>query len=319
MRVLLAGMKIPQNQFTRALTKYGCEVVHTDPDPGKFPTNCDAAVIAKCQISHQKFWDVVECYNDQEKKVFYAVNGFSEIKKEFEVYMNQQNVVVRKAGSQDIIRPQQPTKRPPEPFNQPKIVDETEEVSAAVSLRKVSPKSDEGRERTVKIRKIIKECLEAGMSNNEIADMLHAEGLYKHNGERFAANDVAAQKTTMRKLEILPERWGSEEGEKAPTPVVAAPTVRLSPTEQCRLITRITTSNLPDEEKLKRIRMVQEGLLTSEVVFEAKVVNSNFGPKLQIMRSDFARPGDELILSLTKDQAVAVKQTISEIEKFLAN
>lgn len=319
MRVLLAGMKLAQNQFSRAIEKYGCEVVHTNPDPGGFPVNCDAVVVAKCHLSHQKFWDVREAYKD--KPIFYAVNGFSEIKEAFEMYVNQQNVVVRKAGSQDIIRPQQP-KRPAEPFNQPKVVQEKLEAEDETVSRRISPKSEEGRQHTKRIRKIVQECLDANMSNSEIADMLHAEGLYKHNGERFQGNDVAAQKTTMRNLGILPEKYSARESApetQAKSLAANSPTAKLSPTEQCRLITRITTSNLPDEEKLKRIRMVQEGLLTSEVVFEAKTVPSSFGPKLQIMRREFARPNDELVLSLTKDQALAIKQTISEIEKFLAN
>lgn len=89
MKILLAGMNGTDNQFGRSLAKYGCEVIHTSADPGSFPTECDAAVIVKCQISHKKFEDVKNTYKALKKPIFVASIGFTQIKEEFESYVER--------------------------------------------------------------------------------------------------------------------------------------------------------------------------------------------------------------------------------------
>lgn len=89
MKILLAGMNGIDNQFGRSIAKYGCEVIHTSADPGSFPTECDATVIVKCQISHKKFEDVKNTYKALKKPIFVANTGFTQIKEEFESYVER--------------------------------------------------------------------------------------------------------------------------------------------------------------------------------------------------------------------------------------
>lgn len=89
MKVLLSGMTNEHNQFGRAIAKYGCEVVHTNGDAGPFPTNCDAAVIVKCQTSHRKAEEVKDTYKALGKKFFVTDVGFSPIKAAFEEWLEK--------------------------------------------------------------------------------------------------------------------------------------------------------------------------------------------------------------------------------------
>jgi len=89
-RILLAGMNKFPNQFTRYLSAKGCEVVHVSGDPGgHIPTDCEAVIITKCQISHEKFYKTKELYKDLDKPVFITDYGITPIKERLEAFLSK--------------------------------------------------------------------------------------------------------------------------------------------------------------------------------------------------------------------------------------
>ncbi len=87
-KILLAGMNRPSNQFTRFLESRGCQVVHISGDPGgSIPTECDAVIITKSQISHEKFWKTKDLYKDLDKPVFITDFSVSPIKDRLEQFI----------------------------------------------------------------------------------------------------------------------------------------------------------------------------------------------------------------------------------------
>lgn len=87
-RVLLCGMKMPENQISRALSRYPNVTVTWKPgDPGvNWPTDHDAAVIPIAQCSHAAYYAVKELYKG--KPTFVLREGFSEIKERFKKWLD---------------------------------------------------------------------------------------------------------------------------------------------------------------------------------------------------------------------------------------
>lgn len=81
MKILLAGMHTTPNQFTRGIQNFGCHWVHWHGSSTReeMPTNCDAVVIAKCQISHAAFWKAKDAYLGMKKPMFISSHSFAEI------------------------------------------------------------------------------------------------------------------------------------------------------------------------------------------------------------------------------------------------
>lgn len=84
--VLVVGIRDSENQFTRAVHSYGLEAIHVDPDATNVTMSADAAIVVTSFVSHEKFWSIKDGYKKQGKKVFFARDGFSEIKSEFEMF-----------------------------------------------------------------------------------------------------------------------------------------------------------------------------------------------------------------------------------------
>lgn len=79
MRILLAGMHYVPNQFTRGIQNLGCVWKHWHGERGNLPTDCDAVVIARCQIGHTPFWQAKEAYLEMKKPIFVSNHSFAEI------------------------------------------------------------------------------------------------------------------------------------------------------------------------------------------------------------------------------------------------
>ena len=84
-KIAVIGIRDSQNQFTRAVEGYGFQASHCNPDE-RIPIDADAAICVTSFISHSKFYEAKEEFKRQGKKVFFASDGFSEIKNEFELY-----------------------------------------------------------------------------------------------------------------------------------------------------------------------------------------------------------------------------------------
>jgi hypothetical protein len=85
--IAVIGIHDSKNQFTRAVVEdYGFDVVHVDPDHHSIPMNADAAICVTSYVGHDKFGQAKDEYKKQGKKVFFARDGFSELRGEFEEF-----------------------------------------------------------------------------------------------------------------------------------------------------------------------------------------------------------------------------------------
>lgn len=291
-RVLLAGMESDDNSWARTIKGYGCELLYTTGDSGKFPTDADAVVIVKSWISTQKFTDVKNAYHFMKKPIFVSGQGFSLIKEAFEKFIQERamlgrapEVIVRKHQSA-WNPPIQKALAPPEPVKRTMLtVDERERV-----------------------KKIIKECDDAKMDTQETCDMLAAEGLKKANGEPFDNADVGQYRYNMG----LTKKTKDAEVK----PVVAAPKaapVKDLVDKQLELIGKVLgNSRLSAEEKIRIAAKIQSGDMVEETLISTRPKGDN----LEIVRTTILVSEPVTIMTLTKDQARAVKQVLRDIEHF---
>lgn len=103
MHILIAGLNQEDNQISRKLKKtYNCKISHTTGDHGAFPTNADAVIVVKAQISHGKYDAVVQSYKG--KKIFVTRDGFTRIQEEFHAFMKEHNALkVEVEAENDIV------------------------------------------------------------------------------------------------------------------------------------------------------------------------------------------------------------------------
>lgn len=222
MKILLAGMQYLPNQFSRAIEKLGCEVVHTNGDPGAFPRWCDAAVIAKTQIGHRKYLDVKNDYSTQGKVVFVCDHSFSTIKERFEEFVAEfsmkqdtamikfekkhpqlfekivkgPNTVLGKAFEKaeiNIVVAPKTYEQPVHPAEEVKTVKPGKSKENYNFGKSYEPGVKE------KIMELIVDCQEADMSAQETADMLKAHNFKKTNGDDFNTFDVYNLRSELKK------------------------------------------------------------------------------------------------------------------------
>jgi hypothetical protein len=316
MRILLAGMENTDNQFGRSIARLGCEVIHTSGDPGPFPTNCDAAVIAKCQISHKKFEQVKDTYKAMKKPFFIASIGFTQIRDEFEAYVAKNKpapVVVAKApevvrrntfvNTPTLVRVQAPPPKPAE----------------AQRKRLTSEVTD-------KIRQIISDCHLRGEGNPVMVAEIAKAGLKKASGEPVDAGYVSQYKFWMIKEGIIPKRdeVKSEALSTSPAKVDELVDKRVPEEEvddaaagrQLALLGKVFASNLAPDRILRLAKRIQAGEILAEesiTATQAKTVN---GTILQITRTSIFSDKDVPLLTLSRVQALALAQVQHQIEDF---
>ncbi len=274
LRILLAGMNYAPNQFTRNIEKLGCEVVSTSGDPGSFPKWCDAAIIAKCQCSHQKYWDVKNAYLQAKKPVFTAENfssigeSVTEFVRKKKEEMAGRTVLGRAftAAAKDI-KPvlDRVISDPPKPLILPEPKEEI------VMAKKTISEFRELRYDPAVKAKILKEIDEAhaaGFSARETAELLKQHGFKQADGIKdindiLVANFRAViKKKKEREGQTPPAKaiHQTTNGKAAPAPVKAAP----KKTNEFQILSRILDLDLSDDKTVQFQRWLKDGKINLE-------------------------------------------------------
>jgi len=306
MQVLMAGMHDLDNQFGRALRRYpGVEVIHTSPDPGEFTADADAVVIVKCQLSHQKFWDVKAAYKG--KPVFITDLSFSPIKERFEKFLADEGMKV--PGKPDGILAQafKTALSPKTP---------TPALKPAPEERTVMKHKKHRPEMLAKINQTIIECTNAGMGTTEVLEFLEHEGLRKASGESFRRQDIDNKKFQLRQQGRM-----SPGGTRA-APVSAEKKPRLSTPasstadQQLELIGKVMKSMISANLKIDLVERIQRGELTHEETPFATKVQTDLGPRLRIQVQSIYNSEPKPLVTIDKFQAVGILKLFTEIKKF---
>ena len=83
--VLLLGMHLEQNQYSKYLREKWLHVEHVEGSSTikKYPS-CDVLLVARDQLKHSTFYDCRDFYKDRDRPVFLAKDGMSATRKVFE-------------------------------------------------------------------------------------------------------------------------------------------------------------------------------------------------------------------------------------------
>lgn len=276
-RVLQVGLHNQDNPISRSLKEYeGVEVVYTNGDPGSFGTQCDMAVIAGAQCSHQKMWDVKAKYKEMGKPFIVCRTGFTEIQEKFEAALEQ-------------------LKR----RNQTR-----EEIVALPSERRKLPK-----EILKRIYRLAADCKETGMTGDETAKMLTAEGFMKASGEDFQAHDIHNMWVRFKNHpEMVPPKQVKAE---PPPPPEEPMNTKLARRDE--LIGKVLAmTHLDSADKLELVERVHRGLVIGTEAVDVQIK----GDELHITKWEIDKPHSEFTLALTKSQARLLLTGIETIKTF---
>lgn len=292
MRILLAGMNHFPNQFSRALDKYGIEVVHISGDSsGHIPSDCAAVVIGTCQASHTKYGQVKDYYKRLGRPVFVSYQSFSPIKERFETFLKtegfMERIVRRAAGGETV-------------------------MSQAFKQAKEPKRAVHPHEIVNKIYTIVRECFEAGMDLTQTVEMLKAEGYKKASGEEYVNADVSFIRNSLglkaRSRKVLPT---------TPKPVKppASGDIKLT------LISKVLDSALPGDRKLDLLERINRGEITKEDATISRRVrlDGNQGEGLQLFTSNILSNNDKPVIVMSKLQAAIILESLSAIHGFVGS
>lgn len=249
-RILVCGGHNDLQQFVRNVEALQCKVDWVNGDPSdRFPKFCDAAVIAKFQLSHAKFWAVKEAYTKQGKQVFIADHSWSTIKERFEKFVteykqiNPQQTTILGAAMQKAIAKETPTQE----WEPRKTNIERMRIQYPPGVRD-------------KIFKAVSEHFRAGMSCSESAAQLNRIGLTLADGRPIAASNVSVWRGSLRllKRETKPK---SAEAEVKPPPVPKAVKAKGPDKVVYELILH---ANLPAQETTALMRRCMDGKLSQD-------------------------------------------------------
>lgn len=252
-RVLLAGMHVFENNFTRQLQGLGCEVIWYDGRPGKsFPHFCDFAVITTVQCSHHGKWAVQEAYKKLGKPCFTIAHSFSPIKGQVAQLVTEWNM---KHPGTTMSQAFQVAEKKEEPV---KLV--KSEPAPVAAVKKAVPVYDANR-----IERVIRECHAADMSAQETADMLKAEGLCNSWGSDYTAPNIYNWKN---RLKLTKQNAGSPTARPVASKAVAvgsAPTepAKRSQSNEAQMFDRILKLDMSPERKVELLTRVNSGALAA--------------------------------------------------------
>jgi hypothetical protein len=301
MKVLVAGMENLHNQFGRQLKKYGLDVVHTDADPGKFPTDCDAVILVICHLSHQKFKDVKNYY--KHRQTFSTNNGFSEIKRQFEDWLlGATPVKESKTAMAEAFKEAATNERPPRRYVH------TQEVLD-------------------KVKTIVKECFEAGMDTRETAEYLKHEGHKKASGGDYEVVDVSGIKNRMgitlaaaKGIDQLPPALASAPLLPAVQEVKAQEHMNAAEyalVKRMELIGKVLANgNLSEERKVKLVESIYSGRMATEFTYSTRKVREHGQECIQITEISISNESDKPALTLTRAECGAIIEVLDDIKKF---
>lgn len=318
MRVLVAGLKFEDNQFTRALRKqYGVDPMWTDPDSRSFPKNADLVIAVTAQLARSKLQAVREAYEG--KPVFIANQGFSEIKEQFDNFLYEKGKAEEASAMRN--RPQlefRPRQFPrKDPFN-PAFQALQVETKPAVVIQKPDVVVDESNanlknppEVMEKVYAVVSDCVKANMSARDTVEMLAAEGLAKRTGEKYVEADVYNMRVMVRRREAAMLQ--------VPTPVKVPDlpkppqaTTTSGKTDAMKLIGLVLSSSLDQPGKLDLIAKIQAGEIQSE-----EVTAISMGEKLTLSSFNLLNPTKKIEIALTKEQADLVMKNLGSLNSFL--
>lgn len=298
MKVLIAGMQKPENQFKRALERYpNVQIFWTNPDPGLYNQDCDAVVIAKCMISHRKFWDVKDTYAKLGKPVFIADHSFSSIKERFEKFLDSKGI--EEPEIEIPLRYDPPAKTALAHAFEAAEKEKQAEVIEATPGKRSGPD-------------IMREMFEAGFENADILQMLHSENAVNKFGHPYKLTDIHTARYTWKNR----GKNKSETPEASPSKPAKTKSPEHAPQNIVNLMNAVLGSNLSAEKKIEYVAQIQNGKMRSLEKLETENGKINGQAVLYIQMVSVLTGAKETILDLNKVQAMAVVKSIDAIKEF---
>lgn len=302
--VLVAGMKMPENQFTRGCRRLGAEVIHKYQMNGarRVPT-ADLAIVCLCQISHEDHYAVRDTFKAMGRPVIIANNSWVEIEEEVadEIAALKANKKPRKVVAAE---PEIPKYVAPEtPTNTYKIPDYIPEVEEKKKMEEQKPAAP-----VVQMKKgssatqVVRELLAQGLNSRQITDELERRGVTKRDGRPVGIAHVCAIIANARR----PRGQEKTVEELAPkVPVM----------NQFQLLDAVMKSQkLSAEQKVEFSQKILAGEIKSLVTTRVE----REGNVLRLERFDITDPEIRTSMTLDVHAARLIAEHPIELEVFLA-
>lgn len=283
MKVLIAGMHYTPNQFTRGAHNLGLQWVHFKGKQPRehLPKDCNAAIIARCQISHGDFYRVKEEYLAMKKPIFVAVQSFSEIAEPMQEWLkkvghlNELGVVQKSSFAPPEKKPtamslafqQAQRPEPKELPAKPKVEATPPPTPKEEPVQQHVSRNDYEQIRGV-VNKMIQEEYAKGTPWAEITDKLNQHNLPTAHGKQWTTTNVSQYANSHNLVERNRVPFGGHTGAtNRPEPSSPAPTpapVRSAPAKKKKSdgefteqeLEEIMTSNLHTSLKLRIIKIL---------------------------------------------------------------
>lgn len=305
MTVLVAGLRTQDSQFSRALERYGCEIVRTSPDcDSPFTLKADAAIVVKAFCSTQKFLDVKNAYKG--KAVFVPSHGFSEVKADFEqFYLKHTGCKTMDQAMAEV------SKRATEFLAEKRRKAEEMKKRYAEALKKKPAEGKRGRH-PPEIRAQLKAVIAAGMDANppltieETIQSLTIAGLFRTDGKEYTQGDIQNMRSVIRGDRKAADPGASLE----PKQITAAQLIGAT----------LANEDISDADKLAIVKEINEGKITTMDVYRNFNVTTQMGPIcLELEHWDLKGKPAHTTIRMDKQQAKVVLMMIEKIKHYVAS
>lgn len=217
LKVLVTGIDKPENQLTRAVSRYGCEVIAKVSDNLKTPPAfVDAVIIHTAQISHETFWRLKDFYAAKRIPLFVTKKGFTDIQLRFEDFLKVKNHPIPNAPAE--VKTEGGLYIPKDWIGKATIpiaaVAESEAPVITETTPTLQPANPDDRMVIVKelvqeqdkpsLHERFKELYINGTPNSVIAETLNKEGYRRpRGGDMYTANDMGSLRQCVFKTRTL--------------------------------------------------------------------------------------------------------------------
>lgn len=300
--VLVAGMKMPENQFTRGVRKLGADVIHRYQFNGthRVPT-ADLAIVCLCQISHEDHYAVRDTFKAMGRPVIIANNSWVSIEEEV-----ADEIAALKANK----KPKVVKASEPEP---PKYVAEAN-AAATYKIPDYVPVQEKKMEEqkpaeVVQMPKkkssttdAVRDLLAQGWNSRQITDELERRGIRKRDGTPIGIAHVCAIIANARR----PRGQEKNVEELAPKQPVM---------NQFQLLEVVMKApKLSAEQKVEFSQRILSGEIKSLVTTRVE----REGNVLRLERFDITDPDNRISIDLDMKTAKLIAEHPIELEVYLA-
>ena len=310
--ILLSGIKVFPNQFSRGLAALGCEVTHVSNDKliANPPARCDGAVLCLVHCSHSDTKLVKELYKGMGKPVVLVPrHSFAEAKQDIEKMVMQ-------------IRNEKDVPKPPKPLatslmnaavirKTPEKVIETRVVPAPAPVVEQAPVAappPAPTEKLVPIQYFVKEMLDRGITDkSQLAAAVTTKGYRKRSGEYYSDKDMHgviwnARNTDRAKAKRQERKAQANDGMPKAVAEVAPVAGKKVPPEQFRemLMDQVFAANIDDARRVELLKGIRKGTITTLTESTCEVTEDKM--KIRLVKKSVLADAPEVDLTLDVTQ-----------------